>query len=149
MSIASACPKCGRERKPGEDACARCGLLVARWATFATAAPAHPELDALWAAVDAGWDDDAAHARFLDEAARLGALDVAAARYGKRLRQENDARARVGLERAALLAERLHAADVAATPAEPAARWLKVLGVALAALLFVAGAWLLVVALRR
>jgi hypothetical protein len=111
MAIAAACPKCQRERRPGEDACARCGLVVTRWEGFAAVSvglAGHPLLDGLWAAVEADWNDGAAHERFLDQAASARRLDVAAARYGAARRtRPGDARAESGLKRAALLVERL------------------------------------------
>ena len=48
MRPLSSCPKCQRERLPGEDSCARCGLLVTRWEGFAVEDPTHPALDEPW-----------------------------------------------------------------------------------------------------
>jgi hypothetical protein len=106
MAIAHVCPKCRRERRAGEDACARCGLLVTRWEGWSGDPPAHPLLDGLWAACEADWEDPAAHERFLEQAVAAGGLDVAAARYRAAHRQrQGDARAEAGLLRATRLAD--------------------------------------------
>jgi hypothetical protein len=106
MAIAPVCPKCRRERRPGEDACARCGLLVTRWEGWVDDAPAHPLLDGLWAACEADWQDAAVHDRFLEQATAAGELDVAAARYRAACRQRpGDARAQAGLKRTLVLVE--------------------------------------------
>ena len=150
MTAPTACPKCRRERRPGEDACARCGLLVARWAGFSAGEPAplaHPLLDALWKKVEESWDDEAAHARFLDAAVEERALDLAAARYrAAQDRSPDDARAHAGLERAGLLATQI---QMQAEPVlGPSARWLKLVGLAAAALLLMATMWVLFLSLR-
>lgn len=148
MGVSTVCPKCERERRPEEAACARCGLLVARWPRFQPPPIAHELVDASWAALEALWEDDSAHARFLDEASRAEALDVAATRYRERARkQPGDERARAGLTRAALLAERLHDARAAA-PSEPPG-WVRGVGVAGALVVLGAALWLLSVALRH
>src|SRR3954468_19294973 len=94
VRLATACPKCQRERMPGEDACARCGLLVARWEGFAAEEPTHPALEEPWKKLEATWGDDAAHTAFLELAATVEGLDVAAARYRRRkLAQPGDEKA--------------------------------------------------------
>jgi hypothetical protein len=142
----TACPKCQTERRPGQDACATCGLLVARWPGFTLCLPDEPLLDERWRALERSWQDPALHAQFLDEAARLDALDLAAARYRARLRaRPGDEQAEAGLERAARLVERLQAARL--VPAEPVPRWLRLAAVAAAALVLLAALWLLAVAI--
>jgi hypothetical protein len=158
VTAPTVCPKCQRERRAGEDACAKCGLLVSRWAGFANEIQSHPLLDALWGKVEESWEDDARHARFLDEAAAAGALDLAAARYATRLRQhsnseggsdsDSDPRARAGLERATRLALQLQKLT-ADSDLGQAARWLKVAGAAVAIALFAATLWVLFQSFRR
>jgi hypothetical protein len=149
MTTPTICPKCRRERLPGEDSCARCGLLVARWGSFAADAPSHPVLDGLWGKVEESWEDDARHARFLEEAAALGGLELAAHRYRTRLRRENDPRAQAGLERAVKMAIQLQEVTASEPVLGAGARWLK-LGVLVgAALLLAATVWVLTVALTR
>jgi hypothetical protein len=122
--------------------------LVARWEDFAAAAPPpplDPLLDAPWAALDAAWDEDSAHARFLDAAAAADALDVAASHYRRR-RDANpgDARARAGLERTLLLAQRIYQARAQAErPLPPEMRTLKLVGTLFAGLLLGAVIYLL------
>jgi hypothetical protein len=150
MAPPTICPKCNRERLPGEDACSRCGLLVARWASFAAAeAPSHPVLDGLWGKVEESWEDDARHARFLEEAASVGGLELAAHRYRNRLRHENDARAQAGLERAVKMAIQLQEVTASEPVLGAGARWLKLGVLVAAALLLAATVWVLVVALSR
>jgi hypothetical protein len=143
--VPTVCPKCAHERRPGEDSCARCGLLVARWAGF-TPEPTHPLIDELWQTLEARWDDDAAHAGFLEEVQRRGGLDLAAARYSARLRRDNDPRAKAGLARAQVLVEQVHAASSAAPPGS---RLLQLLAVGVAGALLVLALYLIALALRR
>jgi hypothetical protein len=151
MSGSNLCPKCRREAQPGEAACPRCGLRADRWSGFAAAAPGHPLVDRLWARLLESWEDEAQHARFLDEATAAGALDIAAARYSLRLRdQPDDARARSGLERATQLALQLRAP--LSDPDEvlgSGARLLKLAGIGVAALLLLATMWVLMLTLSR
>ena len=148
MSVPTVCPKCERERRPGEDACARCGLLVSRWAGFSNDLPSHPVLDALWGKVEEAWEDDTRHARFLEEAAAAGALDLAAARYSGRIRKDGDPRAKAGLDRATNLALQLQKVT-AGSDLGQAARWLKIVGTTVAIALFLCTLWLLAQTFRR
>ncbi len=138
------CPKCQRERRPAEDACARCGLAVARWESFTDGVTPHPAIDAAWTDLDARWSDADAHRRFLELAASADALDLAAAHYKKRLGSDpSDERARKGLERAASLAETLHAARIDADRVR-APIWLRIagyLGGGLVAIVLLYGLW--------
>ncbi len=155
MSLPANCPKCQRTPLPNEAACGRCGLKRSRWATFAEELPSHPVLDALWKKVEEAWDDDACHTRFIDEASALGALDLAAARYRKRLRSSDgndDPRAQAGLDRAARLVLSQNVApsrDEGAAVLGSAARTLKWVGVVAAAALLGATVWVLFIAMTR
>lgn len=150
MRLPTVCPKCQKERLPGEDACARCGLLVARWEGYAVEAPTHPALDEPWRALEAAWGDDAAHARFLETAAAVDALDVAAARYrARRLADPSDARAERGLSRAVAMAQTLYVARAQAERPPRAPVILKLVGTLFAGLILIAAIWVLVVAVRN
>jgi hypothetical protein len=144
MRLPTMCPKCQRDRQPGEDACARCGLLVARWDGFAASELTHPALDVPWAELAAAWDDDTAHARFLELAATVDALDVAAACY-RRVRRDrpDDARAERGLERAVTLAQRLYVMRAESERPPRAPVILKMLGTMCAGLILLAALWTL------
>jgi hypothetical protein len=110
VRISTVCPKCQRERRPDEQACARCGLLVSRWESFVTEPLEHPAVDAAWATLREHWEDSAAHRAFLEAASVADALDVAAARYRDELRAHpSSSRAQRGLKRAEALAVNLHA----------------------------------------
>jgi hypothetical protein len=150
VGIPSHCPKCQAEARPGAVGCARCGLLVSRWESFVVDVPSHPALDAMWETLAAGWDDDAAHRRFLDAAALVDALDVAAARYRERLRDTPaDARAQAGLERAARLAQSLHETRTRAERPPAAPRLLRVGGTVVAGVVLLATMWVLVSSFLR
>src|SRR6476659_5035258 len=100
VRLATACPKCQRERLPGEDACARCGLLVARWEGFAVEEPTHPALEEPWQKLEAAWGDEKAHTAFLELAAAVEGLDVAASKYRRRKQAvPGDEKAERGLAR--------------------------------------------------
>ncbi len=138
------CPKCQRERLPGEDACARCGLLVSRWEGFVIAEPTLEALDQPWAELQARWGDAQQHARFIDLAASLDALDVAAARYRRmRLAQPDDERAQAGLRLAVERAQSLYVlkAQMERPPRAPVV--LKLLGTMFAGLILIAALWTL------
>jgi hypothetical protein len=145
MRVLSHCPKCQLERRPGADGCARCGLLVTRWETFAAETPAHPVLDPLWSALVSRWNDDGAHQRFLDAAAIADALDLAAARYRQRYYADrDDARAQGGLERAVRLAQTLYEARARSERPPRAPLILKIAGTMCAGLVLIAAVWVLV-----
>jgi hypothetical protein len=150
MRAPLACPKCQRERRPGEAACARCGLEVDRWDGFAAAPPAHEALDAAWAALLTSWEDNDAHRRFLEAAAHMDALDIAAARYQERRREyPSDARADTGLRRAASLAENLQAARAQAERLRVPGAWLRIVGQLFAAVIVLGLVWALLFVFTR
>ena len=150
MRLPTVCPKCQRERLPGEDSCARCGLLVIRWEGYANAAPTHPALDQPWAALEARWQDDDAHARFLEVAATVDALDVAAARYRTRKRaQPGDERAARGLVRAVSMAQTIYVARAQAERPPRAPVILKLVGTLFAGMILIGAIWVALLALRH
>jgi hypothetical protein len=149
VRLSTVCPKCQRERLPGEDACARCGLLVARWEGYAIEEPTHPALDTPWVELEANWQSDEAHQKFLELAAACDGLDMAAARYRKRsLADVTDARAKKGVERAVTMAQTLYRARAAAERPPRAPAILKLVGTMFAGFILIAAVWVLVVALR-
>ena len=81
------CPKCGRARPDGASACPRCGLVYARWrGGDAGAAPPLDDLAAaLWAGVEAAWDDAQVHDRFVQHCAATGQLAAAGRLYREAL----------------------------------------------------------------
>ena len=113
--------------------------MVAHWERFAASAPPpDPVIDAPWAKLEAAWDEDAAHAKFLDAAAAADALDVAAAHYRRR-RDANpdDARATSGLERTLMLAQRIYQARAQSERVPPSSiKTLKLVGTVFAMLMF-------------
>jgi len=122
---------------------------VARWDGFALDIPTHPALDQPWAELMAAWDDDTAHARFLEAAATADALDVAAARYRQRRQADrDDLKAQKGLERAATLAQRLYQMRARSERPPKAPVVLRVFGTLCAGLILIAAIWVLVVAVR-
>lgn len=150
MRLPTVCPKCQRERMPGEDSCARCGLLVARWEGFAAEEPTHPALDEPWRALGASWQDEAAHKRFVELAASVDALDIAAALYRQRQRAvPDDTRAADGLARAVSMAQTLYVtrAELERVPGTPVA--LRLFGTLFAGLILVAAIWAIVLIVRR
>lgn len=112
---------------------------MALWERFAASAPPpDPVIDAPWAKLQAAWDEDAAHAKFLDAAAAADALDVAAAHYRRR-RDANpdDARAKSGLERTLMLAQRIYQARAQSERTPPQSlKTLKLIGTLFAGLMF-------------
>lgn len=149
MRVPLTCPKCQRERLPGQDACARCGLLVARWEGFAAVEPSLPALDQPWAELQTSWEDATAHLRFLDLAATLDGLDVAAARYRRiSLARPDDERALTGLRQAAERAQTLYVmrAQMERPPRAPAI--LKLMGTMFAGLILLAALWAIAAALQ-
>jgi hypothetical protein len=148
VRVSTVCPKCQRERRPGDDACARCGLLLSRWESYSDEVAAHPAIDAAWSALESSWEDADAHRRFLELCAGADGIDLAAAHYRARLRRaSDDSRARAGLERALTLVERLHAARVDAdrirTPL-----WLRLMGYLAGGLVALVLLWGLLFAIR-
>ena len=102
------CPKCDAAPPTSAEACPRCGLTRERWTEFAghLDAEAPAELRAEWEACEGNWDDVAAHDRFVDHAARLGAFTEAARRYRLALRSRpGDPIARERSERLRRMAE--------------------------------------------
>jgi hypothetical protein len=84
------CPKCGDDQ-PEAPACRGCGLRADRFAAFAAEHEEEEgELDALWDACVARWDDDGAHQRFLEEASARLLFVQAARRYRAVLRERPD-----------------------------------------------------------
>lgn len=109
------CPKCGLTPLAG-DACARCGLLVARMAAWSEDAAVAPSLAAAWEACLAAWDDPAAHDRAASVALTVGEQPWLARRYRAYLRDHpDDAVAAARLARVARIAQ----AAVLATASTP------------------------------
>ena len=149
VRLATVCPKCQRERLPGEDACARCGLLVARWEAYTVEEPSHPALDVPWVELEGKWQDDAAHSKFLELAAATDGLDVAAAKYRRRVLQDaSDVKAKRGVERAVNMAQTLYHARAAAERPPRAPMILKLVGTMFAGLILIAAFWVFIVAIR-
>ena len=150
MRLATVCPKCQRERLPAEDSCARCGLLVTRWDGYAAEEPTHPALEEPWKALEAAWQDDDGHARFLELAARSDALDVAAAKYRKRkVADPHDGRAQRGLERVVGMAQTLYVARARAERPPRAPVILRLVGTLFAGIILLAGVWAMIMVFRR
>jgi len=104
--MADACPKCGAPRT-GSDSCPRCGVVFARYDAAALGADVPAELEALWAHVEAGWDERVRHALFTERAIAAGHAAFAASRY--RARGADDP---VAVEQLARLSSRLEQALV-------------------------------------
>ena len=150
VRLPTACPKCQRERLPGEDACARCGLLVARWEGFAVEEPTHPALEEPWHKLEAAWGDDKAHTAFLELAATVDGLDVAAARYRRRkLAAPEDEKAERGLQRAVTMAQTLYVARAQAERPPRAPIILKIAGTMFAGLILLAAVYVVIVTFAR
>lgn len=146
VRLATACPKCQRERMPGEDACARCGLLVARWDGFAVEEPTHPALEEPWKQLEQSWDEDAAHSAFLELAATVEGLDVAAAKYRRRKQAApEDQKAERGLSRAVSMAQTLYVAKAKAERPPRAPMILKIVGTMFAGLILLAAIYVVIV----
>jgi predicted Zn finger-like uncharacterized protein len=113
------CPKCGTAQ-PEAEACRTCGLEATRFADFrASAADGADELDALWEATLAEWDDADRHRRFVEAASATDSFAVAARRYREVLRERpGDARADAALKRITRMAEAAMMVRAAARPAE-------------------------------
>lgn len=131
---------------PGEDACARCGLLVARWDGFAVEDPSHPALEEPWRALEASWTEDKAHSAFLELAATADALDVAAAKYRRRKQAgPDDEKAERGLQRAVTMAQTLYVARAKAERPPRAPVILKLVGTMFAGLILLAAVYVVIV----
>jgi len=150
-ALLGVCPKCQRERKPTEQACARCGLRVDLWEGFRVELPSSPPVDEAWERLKADWHSDDAHRRFLEQAASFDGLDVAAALYREAWRQarresSDDPRAQEGLRRAGALAESLYAQKAHAARTRVPSGWIRVAGFLGAIVIILGGlgaAWLL------
>ena len=150
MRLPTVCPKCQHERLPGEDACARCGLLVARWEGFTIEEPTHPALVEPWQKLEETWEDDGAHSRFLELAATVEALDVAAAKYRRRkLAAADDEKAERGLQRAVTMAQTLYVARAKAERPPRTPVILKIVGTMFAGLILLAAIWVVIVTFAR
>jgi hypothetical protein len=82
--VGNRCPKCGRARADNAAACARCGLVFARWTTKLHKAidrSLDPESEILWAALLESWTNDGKHDQFVKHCAQKGALPPAGMRY--------------------------------------------------------------------
>jgi hypothetical protein len=135
---------------PGEDACARCGLLVARWEGFAAAEPNHPALDEPWQKLQTEWHDDAAHGRFLELASSVDGLDVAAAMYRRRqIATPDDAKAEKGLQRAVNMAQTLYRAKAQAERPPRAPMILKLVGTMFAGFILLTALYVVMVTFVR
>jgi hypothetical protein len=149
VRVATVCPKCHRERKPGEDSCARCGLLVTRWEGFVLQVPRLEPVEQAWQALLLSWNDDEAHRRFLEQASAYDGLDVAAALYRKaRLDRPGDPRADEGLRRAAALAQNLYASRSQAERTRSPSGILRVVGLIGAVVVVLGAMWVMYLALR-
>lgn len=99
---APACPKCGqRAPAPNVVACARCGLLRSRWATFRAQIAPHPGLDPLWQAALSDWENPQRH-QALHKVATTDwtLLSAVSQRYSQVLRERpDDATAKLAMDR--------------------------------------------------
>lgn len=107
------CPKCGAPRT-GAESCPRCGVVFARFDPAALEAGVPDDIKALWAHVEAGWDDRARHALFTETAIARGEAAYAASRY--RARGTGDRTAAEQLERISARLEQTLAQAVRAGP---------------------------------
>jgi hypothetical protein len=149
MRLPMTCPKCQRERMPGDEACARCGLLMERWESYAHVEPSLAALDDPWQALQEAWHDPEAHVRFLELAASLDGLDVAAAKYRRvTIDRPDDEAAQTGLRQSVERAQTLYVlkARMERPPRAPAI--LKILGTMCAGLILLAALWTLAAVLR-
>ena len=110
----------------------------------------HPALEEPWQKLQASWHEDAAHTRFLELAATVDGLDVAAAKYrGRQILQPHDERAAKGLSRAVNMAQTLYQAKAAAERPPRAPAILKVVGTMFAGLILLAALYVVVVTFAR
>jgi hypothetical protein len=75
----SLCPKCASPRQGERQACARCGLVFARFNPDDFALPA--PVEAMWKDLNAHWSDLARHEAFLDACSLADLLTEAVRRY--------------------------------------------------------------------
>jgi DNA-directed RNA polymerase subunit M/transcription elongation factor TFIIS len=78
----SACPKCGAPRG-AEDACAKCGLIFAKWTEDADSETPETVVQ-LWKNIQKHWDDEILHRDFLRACLEVEALSFAARCYRSR-----------------------------------------------------------------
>lgn len=142
------CPKCHREALPGESACARCGLLVARFDLFRESGDP-PELESAWRECAAAWDDAAAHDRALSAAMRAECLPLLARRYRERLEAGPDALAERRLAQIAVLIESAIRSQAGQAVNGKAARLVWALGYLVAGTVLFLSAWIFMLAMRR
>jgi hypothetical protein len=118
------CPKCQREARPGDPACARCGLLVSRWEGFIYERPVLQPVDEAWKRLEINWEDDRAHRQFLELAVSVDGLDVAAAHYQEARRaRPDDSRASEGVRRSVALAQSVYTARSQAERTRSTSGW--------------------------
>ncbi len=87
----SSCPKCFRPASDTDVACARCGLLRSRFATFNVQIPPHPILDPLWQEALGDWDEPQRHGALSVAAAHdVSILSALTQRYSAVLRERPD-----------------------------------------------------------
>ena len=123
---------------------------MARWDGFAVEEPSHPALEEPWRKLEAAWDDDKAHTAFLELAATVDGLDVAAAKYRrKKLAAPEDAKAERGLARAVTMAQTLYVARAQAERPPRAPVILKIAGTMFAGLILLAAVYVVIVTFVR
>jgi hypothetical protein len=144
------CPKCRRQARETDQACARCGLLRTHFATYDPRPPPHPRLDPLWAHALADWEDARRHQALFDvvqsDVIGMEALAGLSQRYSAVLRERPDDQiAAAAQERLLQLALRLP------SPAdrERGDLWVKVVRGAFGVILIVIALWLLRAILPR
>jgi hypothetical protein len=123
----ASCPKCAHPRRAGGDACARCGLVYARWRpdeVVGAVAPLDEAAESLWREALADWANPARHDAFLKHCSLVGQLAAAGRRYRARADADaSDALARKMQER--VLAMATAALTLTPRPRAPVtrARW--------------------------
>ena len=137
------CPKCGASRQ-GES-CPKCGLTFARFDPHRLDAGVPEALKELWHHAEAGWDDPARHALFVEQALAGGHGGFAASSYR---RKGDDPVAREQIERIASRLEQILAATASPPDERTGARGRKVIWL-LVLLLAMAFAGLLLASLNR
>ena len=146
------CPKCSRGRQAHEHACARCGLLVSRFAAHRHAQSAIDPagLAALWGECVAAWDTAVLHDRYLDEARRLEALPLAARRYRKHLVDHpGDPVSVRRLGQIAFLSETIVRSEAKAFISPLTGRLMRFVGMTMAALFVATSTWVAALIIRH